>query len=176
MEKDAIIELFKDRELNCKNNNYIFSNVDDFKIINNIPDFCFITFLDNYLDMGLATNVKVDLNHISINDILTYTLEDLKKRKMLDKFLDYKLDFNNKYDLIKFKNILSNYKRIVQLIFYNIESLNKEEQMLFNELYYYNCIYYNASAFIKEDNFQTYFLEGNRVLDDRENYAKVIYR
>lgn len=173
MEKEEILRIFKDRELNCKNNNYIFSNMNNFDLLKGIPDFCFVTLSDNYLDIGFAKNVLIDLNMVPINDILTYTLEELKETKLLGTFFEYKLDFSNKFDLIKFKNTLSNYRRIVQMIFYNIENLSLEEQMLFNELYYYNCIYYNANTFIKDENFQTYFLGTKRVLDDRENYTKV---
>lgn len=46
--------------------------------------------------------------------------------------------------------------------------------MLFNEIYYFNSIYFNANSFIKDDNFQSYFLSKDRVLDNRENYTKVI--
>ena len=43
--------------------------------------------------------------------------------------------------------------------------------MLINELYYFNSLYFNVISLIN-DNFKTYFLSQNRVLDDRENYHK----
>ena len=42
-----------------------------------------------------------------------------------------------------------------------------------NEIYYFNSIFFNANTFIKGNNFQTYFLSGERVLDNRENYTKI---
>lgn len=45
--------------------------------------------------------------------------------------------------------------------------------MLFNEIYYFNSIFFNANSFIKDSNFKSYFLTGGRVLDNRENYTKV---
>ena len=71
------------------------------------------------------------------------------------------------------QRVLSNYNRMVQIIFYNVDKLSIEEQMLFNELYYFNSIYFDVNAFIKESNFKTYFLTGDRVLDNRENYERV---
>lgn len=45
--------------------------------------------------------------------------------------------------------------------------------MLLNELYYFNSPYFNVTSLIN-DNFKTYFLSNNRVLDNRENYKKEI--
>jgi len=48
--------------------------------------------------------------------------------------------------------------------------------MLFNEIYYFNSIFFNANTFIKGNNFQSYFLSNGKVLDNRENYTKIINR
>jgi len=45
--------------------------------------------------------------------------------------------------------------------------------MLFNEIYYFISIFFNANTFIRENNFQSYFLSDDRVLDYRENYTKI---
>lgn len=75
--------------------------------------------------------------------------------------------------MLKFQSILNDYRVVAQLVFYNIEVLDKEQQELFNELFYFNSMYFDANAFIKEINFQSYFLSNNRVLDNRENYTKI---
>ena len=62
---------------------------------------------------------------------------------------------------------------MVQIVFYNVDKLSMEEQMLFNELYYFNSMYFNVKTFTKNDNFITYFLSSERVLDNRENYTKI---
>lgn len=173
MTKEEIINEFKQRYLNSKTNNYIFTNIDDFTILDMIPNICSVSMDDSNLDIDYAFNIKIDLNEIDVHDILTYTLEELKKQKLVDPFFDYKLDFNSKFDLLKFQNTLYNYRRIVQLIFYNVESLSNEEQYLFNELYYFNCQFFNVSTFTKNDNLNSYFLRQDRVLDNRENYTKI---
>ena len=55
----------------------------------------------------------------------------------------------------------------------NLKSLTKEEQMLLNELYYFYSEYFNVRSFIPGKHFQTHFLSGNRVLDNRENYTPI---
>lgn len=171
-EKD-IIEEFKHRYLNAKTNNYIFCGLDDFRMLGIIPDRCSISTPENNIDIEYAQNIKINLAEVNIKDILTYTLELLKKLSLLDATLDYTLEFNNKFDLLKFQNVLHNNGIVVQLIFYNVEELDLREQRLFNEIYYFNSIFFNANSFIKSTHFQTYFLSKNRVLDDRENYTRI---
>lgn len=171
MSEEEIIRYFKQRYLNSKVNNYIFTKINDFKILDNIPDICWITLPDS--DINNAENIKINLKEIEVKDILSYTLKLLKEKSLLDTYFDYTLDFKNKFDLLKFQGVLHRYNRIVQLIFYNLNELSLHEQMLFNEIYYYNSIFFNVNSFINGDNFQSYFLSNNRVLDNRENYTKI---
>lgn len=173
MLEEEIINEFKHRYLNSKVNNYIFTGIDDFRMLDNIPDRCSITLPDNDLDIDFAENIKIDLEEVDVRDILSYTLDILKRQSLLDLFFDHNLDFNNKFDLLKFQNILRTYNRIVQLIFYNLEELTLEKQMLFNEIYYFKSIFFNANSFIKVNHFQSYFLSNDRILDDRENYERI---
>lgn len=173
--KEEILNLFNSRYLNSKTNNYIFTGIDDFKILDDISNRCSIRILENDIDVEFAQNIKIDLNEINIKNILSYILNLLKEQAILDIDFDYTLEFNNKFDLLKFQNILRNYNIVVQLIFYNIDKLSLEEHMLFNEIYYFNSIFFNINSFIKEDDFQTYFLSNERILDDRENYEKIKY-
>jgi len=173
MSENEILELFRYRYLNSKTNNYIFSEIKNFDILKSIPDNCIISISECNLDIDKAINIKIDLEEIEVKDILKYSLNVLKELKMVDRFFEYDVDFNNKFDLLKFQSVLRNYNRIIQLIFYNIDKLSLEEQMLFNEIYYFNSVYFDANTFIKENNFQSYFLSGDRVLDNRENYTKI---
>lgn len=173
MSEKEILELFRYRYLNSKTNNYIFSEIKNFDILKSIPDNCIISISECNLDIDKAINIKIDLEEIEVKDILKYSLNVLKELKMVDRFFEYDVDFNNKFDLLKFQSVLRNYNRIIQLIFYNIDKLSLEEQMLFNEIYYFNSVYFDANTFIKENNFQSYFLSGDRVLDNRENYTKI---
>lgn len=173
MLEEEIIGEFKHRYLNSKINSYIFALIDDFKILGSIPDRCSITLPENDISVDFAENIKIDLKEIDVKDILSYTLDILKRQSLLDTFFDYKLDFNNKLDLLKFQGVLQRYNRIVQLIFYNLEELSLEDQMLFNEIYYFKSIFFNANSFIKGNHFQSYFLSNDRVLDNRENYERI---
>lgn len=173
MSEQEIIQLFNDRYLNSKTNNFIFSRIDDFSILDHIPDKCCISTPENDIDIDFAQNIKIDLAEVNVKDILSYTLEKLKKSSLLDTTLDYTLDFNSKFDLLKFQGVLHTYGIVVQLIFYNTEELSLENQILLNEIYYFNSIFFNANAFIKENNFQTYILTKERILDNRENYTRI---
>lgn len=173
MKKEEIIELFKKRYLNSKVNSYIFTRIDDFNILDNIPNKCNIIMPDNDIDVPFAENIKIDLQEVDVKDILSYALNLLKTQSLLDPFFDYSLDFNDKFSLLKFQGVLRTYNRIVQLIFYNLQELTMEEQMLFNEIYYFKSIFFNANSFINGDYFQSYFLSNDRVLDNRENYERV---
>ena len=171
MTYEEILEKFNSRQLNSKTNNMVIAGNDSGMLVNGIPNMTSISFLDNELDISMALNIKIDLSIVSINDILTYVLNYLKQLKLVDVSLDYTLPFNDKFAIVKFRSILQNYNRVVQLVCYNLESLSMEDQMLFNELYYYNSIFFNVISLTK-DNFKTYFLTQNRVLDSRENYQK----
>ncbi len=142
-------------------------------MLDTIPSRCGISIPENNIDIEYAQNIKINLADVNVKDILTYTLELLKESSLLDVNLDYTLEFNNKFDLLKFQSVLRNYGIVVQLIFYNVEQLDLKDQILFNEIYYFNSIFFNANAFIKRNHFQTYFLSNERVLDDRENYTKI---
>lgn len=173
MTEKEILEEFKYRYINLKTNNYIFCEVNDFKILDSIPNICDISIPESSIDIEYALNIKIDLKEVNVKDILSYTLQLLKESSLLDVTLDYTLEFNNKFDLLRFQNILHNYGIVVQLIFYNLEELELEDQMLFNEIYYFNSIFFNANSFIKDNNFLSYFLSNERVLDNRENYTKI---
>lgn len=173
MFENEIIDVFKSRQLNIKNNNYIFSNNSDFSILDKLPGLCGIS-CDGYdIEIDMAYNIKVDLKEVAVKDILTYVLETLKSMKLLDVSMDYELEFVNKYSLFKFSNVLRNFSRIVQLVFFNVDELDIEDQVLFNELYSYNSLYFNVNSFIKESNFKTYLYGSTECLDDREDYTKV---
>ena len=171
LEKE-IIEKFNYRYLNVKSNNYIFYDFENLGILDKLPDKCNIDIVEIDTDIKVAQNIKIDLKKVKVKDILSYALNILKDRKLLEIDIS-ELELNDKFDLLRFQRILRDNGIVVQFIFYNIEELNIEEQMLFNEIYYFNSIYFNANSFIKNANFQTYFLKENRVLDDRENYTKI---
>lgn len=168
-----ILELFYKRFFNIKTNNYIFTGVEDLGLINSIPFSTSIFYPDNDINIESAINIKIDLNDVELKNILTYILVKLRDCKCLDETLDWSLEFNSKFDLLKFQGILHRFNIAVQLIVYNVEKLSLEEQFLFNELYYFNSMYFNVNSFIKGEHFQSYFLNDNRVLDDRENYEKI---
>ena len=172
MDKIEIINELSSRYLNSKTNNLIITNVVSFDIVDRIPDTCKIMIRDYDLDNDTAFNIKIDLNEVDVGDILSYILNELKKLKLIDTYFDYEIKFNNKLDILKFQGVLRNYNIIVQIIFKNVEKLNLEEQKLFNELYYFNSIFFNMISFVRE-NFITYFLTNDRVLDNRENYEKI---
>lgn len=172
MLEQEIIETFQHRTLNEKNNNYIFTGIEDFGILESIPDRCSVSIRDHDVDIPFAQNIIVNLEEVLVYDILSYTLEELKKLKLLDVYLDYTLDFQ-RWNLFKFEHILKDCNSIVQMLVFNVEALTLGEQMLFNELYYFNSIYFNVNSFIQGEHFSTHFLTGNRVLDDRENYTKI---
>ena len=168
---DELLSCFKRRVLNTKTNNMIIIANDIEELVDNIPD---ITSLDNYNGIDNALNIKIDLAKINLNSILTYSLKYLKDKNLIDNSLEYRLPFNSKFDINKFRIILQNNNRMVQLFFYNIERLSIEEQKLFNELYYYNSYdnnYFNIITLAKKD-FKTYSLNQDRMLDDRENYQR----
>lgn len=173
MTEQEILENFRYRNLNLKTNNYIFCGANDLSILDKIPSVCSISSTESDIDIDYAINVKIDLEEVNIKDVLSYTLQALKDLSLLDVTLDYNLEFNNKFDLIKFQNVLYNYGKVVQMIFSNVEELDIKEQMLFNEIYHFNSIYFNANSFIKNNNFQSYSLNNGQVLDDREDYTKV---
>lgn len=172
LEKE-ILELFKCRYLNEKTNNYIFTGVDDYKILDKIPKCCGISLPENDINIDFAQNIIVDFNVVKVKDILNYVLDLLKKSLLLDGALDYKIDFNNKFDLLRFQEILYRYQKIVQLICYHVEDLSLDDQKLLNQLYYFNSIFYNINSFITGNNFKSYFLNDGKVLDSRENYTKI---
>lgn len=172
MNEEEIINIFCDRTINTKVNNYIFAGVEDFKILDLIPNRCGISFQEYGIDIPFAQNIKIDLAETNLREVLTFTLEELKKLKLLDVYFDYTLDFQ-RHNLFKFEHVLSDYTNVVQMLFYNLEKLSLEEQMLFNEIYWFNSPFFNANAFIKGNHFQTYFLVNDRVLDNRENYTEV---
>lgn len=167
MNKDEIMSLFTYRNINYKTNNYLFTMLDNFSFLEKINDICEIKMPEEDIDLAKAYNIKIDLAKVKVNDILTYILNYLGIRETLN--------FNDKFVLFKFRNILNNYGLVIQLLFYNIEGIDLESHMLFNELVYFNSLYFNVNIFTKNENLATYFLSNNRVLDNRENYTKIAY-
>ena len=118
MTKQEILENFRHRNLNLKTNNYIFCGVNDLSILDKIPSVCSISSTES--DIDYAINVKIDLEEVNVKDVLSYILQALKDLSLLDVTFDYNLEFNNKFDLIKFQNVLYNYGKVVQMIFSNV--------------------------------------------------------
>ena len=174
MSIEEIIDIFTNRILNIKNNNYIFTNVSNLEFLKQIPSICQITMDKTVLDLSIneALNVKIDLKKIKIKDILEYVLTYIENYLKVEE-KSSKIEFNNKFDLLKFQGKLSDLNVVVQLLIYNLDSLTIEEQMLLNEIYYFYSDYFNISSFIPGIYMQTHFLTGNRVLDNRENYTKI---
>ena len=173
MPEAEIIALFEQRYLNSKTNNFIFTGINTFEILDDIPDKCDISMSDSDMEVEAAENIKIDMEEVNVKDILSYALQLLKNASLLDASFDYSMDFNSKFDLLRFQGVLRNYNRVVQLIFYNMDELSLEDQALFNEIYYFNSMYFNANSFIKGNNFPSYFLSNGRILDNRENYTKI---
>lgn len=173
MTEKEILKEFDNRYLNSKTNNYIFCEIEDFNMLDNISDICNIRTSENDINIESALNIKINLKEVEVKDILNYVLNVLKEKKVLDVNLDYDIELQSSVDLLKFQGVLRNYNVIVQLIFYNVEQLDLKTQMLFNELYYFNSVFFNVNSFIKGNNFKTYFLKYDRVLDNRENFTKV---
>ena len=169
---EELLRYLKSRQLNPKTNNIIIIGNYSNNLIDEIPNATSVSFLNNDIDIDFASNIKIDLSKTNVKDILTYTLNHLKKLNLIDTSLEYVLPFNDKLDINRFRIILQKNNRVVQLVFYNMENLSIEEQMLFNELYYYNS--YSSPTFcvisLTNAGFKTYFLTHNRVLDNRENY------
>ncbi len=170
---EELLAYFKSRQLNSKTNNLIIIGNEANRLIDGIPDTTSISFIDDdfEVDTDVAINIKIDLSKTDVKSILTYALNYLKQYKLIDEELVYSLPFNNKFDLLRFRRVLQDNNIVIQLFFYNMQDLSIEEQMLFNELYYYNNRFFSVISLVK-DGFKTYFLTQDRVLDDRENYQR----
>ncbi len=173
MNDKKILTMFSDRTLGCSTNNYIFSSVNNFEVVDTIPSRCFVELPEHNIDIDCSYNIKINLNEVCVEDILTYSLEHLKKLHLLDVYLDYRLDFESKSRLFKFQNVLRRYNVISQLIFYNLEGLPEEYQMLLNEIYNFNSVYFNVSSFIKDADFQTYSLFNGDRIEEGKDYTKI---
>ena len=155
---DEILECFKERALNEKTNNMIIICENTKELVDSIPDTTRISYRDDNVDIDKAHNIKIDLSETSIKDIFKCALKE-------------EIPFDNKFSILKFCSVLSSSNKMIQLILYNMEDISVEDQMLLNELYYYNSSYYNVTA-VTNTNFKTYFLTQDRVLDNRENFQK----
>ena len=173
MNKEEIIEEFKHRYINSKNNNYIFSELNNFDILDNIPNQCFVTTYESINNINVAQNIKINLEEISVQGVLLFTLTKLESMGLLIERINDSFSFKNKFDLLKFQSILNRNNIMVQFIFYNIENLSLENQQLLNEIYCFHSLCFNANTFLKNKDFCSYFLNDGRVLDNRENYSKV---
>lgn len=173
MLENEINELFNHRTLNSKSNNFIFTRVSDFSILNNIPKRCNISTPSNNINVDYAYNIKIDLLEVDVKSSLSYVLQQLKNLSLLNNSLDYTFDFNSQFDLYKLNYFLRTQNIVVQLIFYNLDEISLKEQALINEIYNFNSIFFNANSFIKGDDFETYRLSAGRVLTDPDNYKKI---
>ena len=171
MTKEEFKELFINRSLNSKNNNMIVRD-DETSLIEDIPKTTYVSFIGNNIESRDAHNVFIDFEKINVHDIFNYILSYLKRLNLLDNNLDYELPFNRKIDVFRFQRILSNYDIVVQIIINNVNLLNTKDQMLLNELYYYNSPFFNVITFTK-DHFSTYQLQDGKMLDGREDYQMI---
>ncbi len=171
--EEEVFELFQERIFNTKTNHYIFTGLTDFTILEKIPEKTNIRILEeDFQDIREAQNVKIDLCQVQLSDILSYVVEELKRKGLLDSSVSSSIPFDRRW-LFRFSYLLQNSRVALQMIFFHLEQLKKEEQMALNEIYYFNSIFFNANSFLLEDHFQTYFLTGNRALDNRENYQEI---
>ena len=173
LDKNEIIEMIIRREINNKNNNYIIAGEDSKSILDTIPNLSFASFIEDATKNESVINIKIDLNKIPIQDIFKCVISYLQMIGKLNMDSDYHISFDNKIDVWRFDRFLKKYNLYVQLIFYNVEVLTTLEQELFNELYYYFSYNYFIISLVK-NHFNSYFLSNNRILDDREDYERII--
>ena len=164
-------ETLRFREITFSYNNMIIMGNYSEDLIRTIPTTTGISFPKNNIDIAASINIPINLAEINIKDILTYALNYLKELKLVDPSFDYTLPFIDQYSVKNFVEVLHNYNRVVQLIFYNIEYLSLEEQKIFNELYYYSGPFFSVITFTNEE-FKTYALSYDRELQDGINYQK----
>ncbi len=169
--KQEIINKLSSRTINLATNNLIINSFNSEEIVNEIPEVCGISFSGYNLDNEIAFNIKVDMKKVYVRNILTYLMTEMRDQKLFEPSFTYNLPFNNKYEVVKFNNVLQNSKRVIQIICYNMDNLSIEDQKLFNELYYYNSPWFNVTSFV-DDDFITYNLSGNRYLVESKNYQK----
>ena len=105
MTENEILKEFNNRYLNSKTNNYIFCEIENFNILDSISDVCNISMDDCDINVKYANNIKIDLKEVEVKNILTYVLNILKEKSLLDMTLDYVLEFNNKFDILKFQSV-----------------------------------------------------------------------
>lgn len=170
MSENEILELFNYRDLSKKTSNYVFSEIKNLNIMDSIPEKCRISFVGDYIDYAEALNIKINLKKIEIENILAYCLNALKDYKMINSVSEYKMKFNNEFDLLKFHEALSIRNLTVQLIFYNIENLKINDLKLINEIYRFNSFTFTVNTFTKGNDLKTYY---NKKIEDSENYIKV---
>ena len=163
MDYEDIIDLFTNRRLNSKNNNFIITGDYPSDIISSIPDYCTITLPDNN-QVDQAVNITIDMESVNVHNIFQYVLGRINQR--------VQLKFKGIIDLIRFDSFLRNNNIRCQLIIYNLDGITKEEQMLLNELFYFYSENYNITVFVR-NNLKTYLLKNGKVLDSREDYQKV---
>lgn len=174
-DKNEIINMIIRRKINSKNNNYIIAGKDSKSILDTIPSISFASFIEDSTKNELVFNIKIDLNKIQIQDIFKCVISYFQTIGKLDMEIKHHISFDNKIDVWRFDHLLKKYNLYVQLIFYNVEILTIEEQKLFNELYYYFSYNFYLISLIK-NHFNSYFLENNRVLDDREDYQRFVLK
>ena len=168
-----IIEMITLRQINEKNNNFIIAGDSSKSILDAISDTSVATFIEDPNKTETLINIKIDLELIKIQDVFKYIISYLKGAGKIDLENQYHISFDNKIDIWRLDRILKKHNIFVQLIFYNVATLTIQEQELFNELYYYFSYNYFVVSLVN-DHFNSYFLANNRVLDDREDYQRLV--
>ena len=168
MNEKEILGLFSYRVLS-DNNNYLFTNIDDFGIIDKIPQTCNIALSQKRLSIPKANNIKLDIAKLQIESILRESLFYINATVGISNYFSLR----DKKDLEEYSNILKARKLINQLILYNIENLSEMDQTLLNELINYYSPYFNVNLFTSKEGLQHHLLLGSGTLNNYTSYNKV---
>lgn len=180
IEVSEALTIFNSRELNTKTNNYIFTDLTKKKkqeLIAGIKREVIVPIsLSSIIsDMALLekgflvmNNIIIDLQKVSIKDILSYVLEV--------QGINSTLDFTSKLDLLRFRGILRSHNKSSSLILYNGEGILNADRKLLNEIYGFNTPFFNINDLLERTNLGTYETHSGRMLDSREDYTRIRIR
>jgi hypothetical protein len=170
MQVNEISDFLNQKTINSKVNNYIFTNLSKSEQIsvleqlNKKSNYSYLEKIEGVDVLSEADTIYLDLSMFRVRDILNEVLS-------LEK-ISADIPFLTRKDLVKFRFLLRENQKMVQLIFDKFYS-DLTDQMLLNELMAFHTDFFNANFILTEDNLSTYFLSGNRILDDREDYQKI---
>lgn len=180
MNQEAIIKYLLCRDLNCKNNNTIFTDLDKrskdeiLKIVkNNELTVSNFELLDDYYKpkTNKLTNVLVDLSCVPISDILNYSLSYLG---ILD---SRKITLNGTRSLLKFQSSLFKNDKAVQFILYNKSMEDINTQKYISDMFRFNSYLFVVNAlFEKNETLSTFATSDGQMLDNREDYIEVYFK